>query len=50
MKPFVDLAQIPPSAKPDYFWLSAFSMIVGELMFLYTNSMPSISFHVSTLA
>ena len=50
MKPSVYLAQIPLPEKPDYFWVSAFSMIVGELMFLATNSMPSISFHVSALA
>ena len=37
MKPSVDLAQIPLPEKPDYFWVSAFSMIVGELMFLATN-------------
>ena len=50
MKPSVDLAQIPLPDKPNPFWVSVYTMIVGELMFLATNSMPSIVFHVSALA
>ena len=50
MKPSVDLAQIPLPDKPNPFWVSVFAMIVGELMFLATNSMPSIVFPVSALA
>ena len=43
MKPTQDLAKLPLPARPDPHWVSQFCMLIGELMFLSTNSVPTIS-------
>jgi hypothetical protein len=50
LKPGQDLAQLPLDATPDRKVIAQYSMLVGELMFLSTNTVPTISHVLHALA
>ena len=43
MKPTQDLAKLPLAATPNRYVISQYCMLVGELMFISSNSVPTIS-------
>jgi hypothetical protein len=50
MQPNVDLSALPLPPKPDADTVRAYAMLVGELMYVAVNTVPSIAYAVSCLA